>query len=44
MFEFERSIAFLDMEKKKPAKMSNEAKAYIQKFIPEDVSKLEVKI
>ena len=44
LFEFECSIAFLDMEKKNPAKMSNEAKAYIQKFIPEDVSKLEVKI
>ena len=43
LFEFECSIAFLDMKKMKPTPMSREALAYIKQFIPEDVTNLEVK-
>lgn len=44
LFEFECSIAFIDMEKHKPSTMPKEAIEYIKQFVPEDVSHLEVKI
>jgi len=44
LFEFECSIAFLDMNTRKPATMPKEALDYIREFIPEDISKLEVRI
>ena len=44
LFEFECSIAFVDMAKHKPATMPKEAIEYIKQFVPEDVSHLEVKI
>lgn len=44
LFEFECSIAFLDMEKGKPTSMPKEALDYIKQFIPQDISNLEVKI
>lgn len=43
LFEFECSIAFLDMEKGKPCPMPKEALEYIKQFVPQDVSNLEVK-
>ena len=44
LFEFECSIAFLDMEKRKPAVMDSKTLEYIRHFIPEDVSNFEVRI
>lgn len=43
LFEFECSIAFLDMEKGRPCPMPKEALEYIKQFVPQDVSNLEVK-
>lgn len=44
LFEFECSIAFLDMHAKKPIAMPKEALTYIQQFVPADTTNLEVKI
>ena len=44
LFEFECSIAFVDLAKHKPSTMPKEAIEYIKQFVPEDVSHLEVKI
>ena len=44
LFEFECSVAFVDLAKHKPATMPKEAIEYIKQFVPEDVSHLEVKI
>ncbi len=44
LFEFECSIAFLNMQLKKPMIMPKEAIAYIKQFVPENTEDLEVKI
>ena len=44
LFEFECSIAFLNMQLKKPMTMPKEAIAYIKQFVPENTEDLEVKI
>lgn len=44
LFEFECSIAFLNMQLKKPMIMQKEAIAYIKQFVPENTEDLEVKI
>ncbi len=44
LFEFECSIAFIDMLKHKPATMPKEAIEYIKQYVPEDISSLEVNI
>ena len=44
LFEFECSIALLNMELKKPMIMPKEAIAYIKQFVPENTEDLEVKI
>ena len=44
LFEFECSIAFLNMQLKKPMIMPREAIAYIKQFVPENTEDLEVKI
>ena len=44
LFEFECSIAFLNMQLKKPMIMPKEAIAYIKQFVPENTVDLEVKI
>ncbi|NLK85170.1 MAG: YbgC/FadM family acyl-CoA thioesterase [Aeromonadales bacterium] len=42
LFEFECSIAFLNMLEKKPMPMPKEALDYIKQFVPEDTTNLEV--
>ena len=42
LFEFECSIAFLNMLEKKPMPMPKEALDYIKQFVPEDKTNLEV--
>ncbi|MDY5189600.1 MAG: YbgC/FadM family acyl-CoA thioesterase [Succinivibrio sp.] len=44
LFEFECSIAFLNIQLKKPMIMPKEAIAYIKQFVPENTEDLEVKI
>ena len=44
LFEFECSIAFLNMQLKKPMILPKEAIAYIKQFVPENTEDLEVKI
>ena len=44
LFEFECSIAFLNMQLKKPMIMPKEAIAYIKQFVPENTEDLEVTI
>lgn len=44
LFEFECSIAFLNMQLKKPMIIPKEAIAYIKQFVPENTEDLEVKI
>ena len=44
LFEFECSIAFLNMQLKKPMIMPKEAIAYSKQFVPENTEDLEVKI
>ncbi|MGN0902961.1 MAG: tol-pal system-associated acyl-CoA thioesterase [Succinivibrio sp.] len=43
LFEFECSIAFLDMLKRKPAAMPQEALAYIKQFVPDEAPELKIK-
>ncbi len=44
LFEFECSLAFLDMGARKPIPMTKEALEFMKDYIPEDISNLEVRI